>query len=236
MLDNATTVAAALSVTGLAVVITLFLRRRAKPDPPRQLGREPENKSLAANAAEKAKTELNLVVHHSEAEIQKAREELKVLNLQRQITAEAMTSVFEAEAQGKISREGRHRLVDQYKAQLKVLDAQIAERRKITELSDLLTERQELIRSFEHRLAEIDAKLRQLNVTPGAASSVPYLPNQSQSTMQASNPAVMPEENSCDQDSKPRERTRNRAEERLDAIREEVLKALERLQKIDSEG
>lgn len=236
MLDNATTVAAALGVTGLAVMITVFFKRRAKPYLPRQIGEVLEGRSLAASAAEDAKRELKSYTHHSEAEIQKAREDLRVLNLQRQITAKAMSSIFEAEAQGKIDRTGRDRLVSQYKAQLKVLDEQIAERRRITELPDLLSERQELIRNFERRLAEIDQRLRQLNISLEAASSSPHPVNDSQDTMQLSNPSITLEESNCDQESKMRDTSKSHAEARLDAIREEVLKALERLQKIDSEG
>jgi len=238
MLDYAIIVSVALGVIGLAAMIIVFLKRRARPGSIGKILGDQEEASASGHTAGEEKTgpQPESVELRSEDEIQKAREELRALNLQRQITTAAMTSIFEAEAQGKISRTSRDRLVEQYKAQLKTLDEQIAERKKTTELSDLLSERQELVKSFEQRLVEIDERLRQLNAPAESVSSTPSLGNQSEDAAQIMNPTTTLEGSNSGEQNKPKERAKSRAEERIDAIREEVLKALERLQQIESEG
>jgi len=238
MLDYSIMIGMALGAIGLAAMITIFLKRKARPSSAGQIPGDQEKAPVSGHTVGEEKTgpRHESMELRSEDEIQKAREEIKVLNLQRQITASAMTTIFEAEAQGKISRTSRDRLVEQYKAQLKTLDEQIAERKKTTELSDLVSERQELVKSFEQRLGEIDERLRQLNAPAESVSSTPSLGNQSQCAAQTMNPTTTPEGSNSGEQSKPKERAKSRAEERLDAIREEVLKALERLQQIESEG
>jgi len=238
MPDYTIAVAAALGAIGLAVMITILLKRRARPGSVDQVLGDQEKASVSGRNAGEEKTGLRpeSVELRSEDEIQKAREELRVLDLQKQITASAMTTIFEAEAQGKISRTSRDRLVDQYKAQLKTLDEQIAERKTTTELSDLLSERQELVKGFEQRLTEIDERLRQINVQTEMTSSIPQPANPSQDAAQTLNPTATLEGSNSGEQSKPKEKAKSRAEERLDSIREEVLKALERLQQIESEG
>ncbi len=239
MLDYATIIGTALGVIGLAAMITRFLKRRMKGHSTGQNLRDQEKTTASQHTtseAERIKPQLEAVQLRSEDEIEKAREELKVLNLQRQVTTSAMTTIFEAEAQGKISGVSRDRLVEEFKAQLKALDEQIDERKKITELSDLLSERQELVKSFEQRLIEIDERLCQLNAQADLISSIPPVGNPSQEPAEMMNPTTPLGGSNCVEESKPKEKARSRAEERIDAIREEVLKALERLEQIESEA
>jgi len=239
MLDYAIIVVAALGVISLAAMITLFLKRRARGHSTARNSGDQEKLTVSqheAPEAQSARPQLESVRFRSEDEIEKAREELRVLNLRRQVTASAMTTIFEVEAQGKISRVSRDRLVEEYKAQLRALDEQIAERRKITELSDLLGERQELVKSFEQRLVEIDERLRQLNARPDSISPTSPLGNLPQEATKMMDPATPLGDINCVEESKPKEKAKSRAEERIDAIREEVLKALERLEQIESEG
>jgi len=239
MLDYAIIVGAALGMICLAAMITRFLKRRARGHSTAQNSGDQEKATASQDAtseAQSTKPQLESVQLRSEDEIEKAREELRVLTVRRQVTASAMTTIFEVEAQGKIGRVSRDRLVEEYKAQLTALDDQIAERRKITELSDLLSERQELVKSFEQRLIEIDERLRQLNARADLVSPIPSLGNPPQEPTKMINPATPLGGSNCVEESKPKEKARSRAEERIDAIREEVLKALERLEQIESEG
>jgi len=239
MLDYVGILVATLGMIGLAVMITVFFKRRAKLHSTRQTSDDQEKTSVSQQTTVEAKTPeplLDSAQLRSDDEVEKAREELKALNLQRQITTSALTAIFEAEAQGKISRASRDGLVETYKAQLKALDEQIAERKKITELSDLLSEKEELVKSFEQRLAEIDERLRQLNAPSVLIPSIPPLGNPSQEAVKMENPTTELRGNDSGEERKPKERVKSRTEERIDAIREEVLKALERLEQIESEG
>lgn len=239
MLDYPSIIGAALGVIGLAAMIIVFLKRRAKTASVERTSKDQEKAAAfqkTTGETDRSEPQPESTELHSEHEIEKAKEELRALNLQRQITTSAMTTVFEAEAQGKISRPDRDKLIEEYKAELKALDEQIAERKKITELSDLLSERQELVKSFEQKLAEIDERLRHLNAQSDLISSIPPLGNPTQDTAKIVNPTTALGGSNGVEESKPKEKARSRAEERIDAIREEVLKALERLEQIESEG
>jgi len=235
MLDYANPLLVLVSV-GLVVMVTFLLKRRIHSS----------NHSSSQSDQEKSvdlKTNVNQVSApevdrsfppHPDEKIVKAREEQKALELQRQLATSALKAVFEAEAQGKLSLNSRDSLIEFYKTQLKALDEQIAERRKITELSDLLVEREELLNSFQQRIAEIDKKLRQHNYEPQPTRSTISV----ETTLQDMKPESLTTESKegAVSEEKPLEKAQNRTEERIEAIREEVLKAIERLEKIESEG
>jgi hypothetical protein len=231
-------------VIGLAMVMVIFLRRRTKP---RSNARPQEEKSqceeigspdLKQADGETSGQEPNPgnAGTHSVDEIEKAREELRALDLQKQITAAALTTIFEAEIQGKISLGTRDGLVENYKAQMKALDEQIAERKKITELSDLARERENLIRSSEQRIAEIDERLKQINALPESFPQISTVAQAPLGSEEASEIHRTNSDNASFKEDKPAVEVKNRAEDRMKAIREEVLKAIERLEKIESEG
>lgn len=228
-----------LAVGGLAA-LAFLLRRGKKPHSDIQdQSNDLEDPSNPKQAVDQAPTEISShdsVAAKSPDEIEKAREELNTLSLQRQILSSALTAVFEAEAQGKISRKTRDDLVETYKAQTKALDEQITEKKRITELSDLVNEREELIKNFQQRITEIDGRLQQLNSPPGPVPAIPSVGDITQGTVHAANPPIVSSASDSSEGKKPAERAKSRAEERIDAIREEVLRAIERLEKIESEG
>jgi len=237
MLDSTDVLIPILSGVGLAVVITVFLKRK-RTNSITQGQNNPQELSVIQHDATnslKAESPNNQVPSRSADEVQKAREELKALDLQRQIVTSALTSIFEAETRGRISRGSRDSLVETYKAQLKALDEQIAERKRTTEFSDLLNEKEELEKNFERRMTEISERLKQFD-TSGVTLAIPASDNPQAETVKTTSTQPTPTGNSNGEEKKPAEKTKNRAEERIQAIREEVLKAIERLEKIESEG
>jgi len=233
-----------LIVAGLATVIAVLLRQRTRSQSnSRSDGEknqvdesEPSGPSMANAETSTRESSLGYTPTQSVDDIEKAREELRALDLEKQITAAALTTIFEAEIQAKISRGTRDGLVENYKAKLKALDEQIAERKKVTELSDLMSERDNLIRSFEQRIAEIDERLKQINAHSG---SIPQISAVAQVPLGPEKTSEVPGTSSGNAnvtDDKPAVEVKNRTEERMKAIREEVLKAIERLEKIESEG
>ena len=227
-----------LAVGGLVAIA--FLRRGRKPhantqeksnDQENMSGPNPAVDSPPADASNNG-----VVVTKSPEEIEKAREELSTLSLQRQILSSSLTAVFEAEAQEKINRKTRDDLVETYKAQMNVLDEQITEKKRITELSDLRSEREELIKNFQQRIAEIDGRLQQLNNPPGSVTAIPSFGDMTHGAVRQESPPIASSTNDSHDEKKPAEKAKNQTEERIDAIREEVLKAIERLEKIESEG
>ncbi len=119
---------------------------------------------------------------------------------------------------------------------MRALDEQITEKKRITELSDLMNEREELVKNYQQRITEIDGRLQQLNGSPGSVPTTPSVGDTTQGTVRPQNSPIVSSAGDSGEEKKPVEKTKNRTGERIDAIREEVLKAIERLEKIESEG
>jgi hypothetical protein len=154
----------------------------------------------------------------SEDDVNKARDALKVLQLERQIIGSALTTIFESESKGIITQKERERLVNKYKVDLQQLDRTIEEHQRVVDLHDFEKSREELIRDFNSKLAEMEAKIRNLKSGNTGPLQIPSVG----STMNS--------------ETEKEEHHATDAEKRVDQIRDEILKAMDRLEQIESEG
>jgi hypothetical protein len=171
----------------------------------------------------------------NEANASRSREILKVLKLEREIIGTALTTIYESEVQEIITRDERDRLLDKYSSDLKELESRISEHQRIVDTFDLESARKELMLSFHEKLSEIDKKLTDLRsgVSPTPSPSPEIKSDQvitGQELGQATPPTDLKTARTGLQDAKMR------TEKKIEAIREEVLKAMERLEQIESEG
>jgi len=182
-------------------------------------------------------TEASVEIEHSvtEPDVSRSREILKVLKLEREIIGTALTTIYESEVQGIITRDERDRLLDKYSSDLKTLESRISEHQRIVDTFDLESARNELLGSFREKLSEIDKKLADLRsgvtAMPSPASEIksdqvvtPHEPVQA---------APRPEFKAAGTGLRD---AKIKTEKKIEAIREEVLKAMERLEQIESEG
>jgi len=196
--------------------------------------RKPE--SSVQNATASNTPEITRTVSASDAS--HSREVLKVLTLEREILGTALTTIFESEAQGIITRAERDRLIEKYSADLKELESKIAVHQRIVDAFDLESAREELLDSFRVKLQEIDKKLSDLRLGP-----TPPLPSTTEpkeqvmatqdSAQLSPQTSEQPSVNAAPADT--RDSTIG-ADKKIEAIRQEVLKAMERLEQIESEG
>ena len=155
----------------------------------------------------------------SEDEVNKARGALKVLLLERQIIGSALTTIFESETKGIINQVERDRLVNKYKVDLQQLESTIEKCQRTVGLYDLEKSREELVRDFNAKLAEMDGNIMRLKSgNPGPLQVSPA----GSSTLISG--AQKEEKQATD------------AEKRVEQIRSEILKAMDRLEQIESEG
>jgi len=166
-------------------------------------------------------------------DVSKARDRLRLANLERDIIGDALTKIYEAEAKGQISEGEKNQFLQRYKSDLKRVDGEIDIHKKTVDLFDLESAKEDLLKSFHEKLLEIDLKISQIKPTVSFTADL--------KPIQASQPAkteTSPTEQApAPPKEKPaRERPKNKAEERLETIREEVLKAMERLEQIETEG
>ena len=167
-------------------------------------------------------------------EVSKAQDRLRLANLERNIIGDALTKIYEAETRGQISEAEKNQLLQRYKTDLKRVDSEIDINKKTVDLYDLESAKEDLLKSFHEKLLEINLKINQIKPTitlvpgikiPDAADPVAKI-DAPPSSVQTSPAKERP----------PREKPKNKAEERLETIREEVLKAMERLEQIETEG
>lgn len=162
--------------------------------------------------------------------VNNAREALKVLKLERQILGSAVTTIYESHSKGVISEAERDRMLEKYKVDLKRLEKGIQENQQIVDLHDLEVEREELIRGFKTKLADIDAKLRELKSgtpiqKPDKATSGGRSADEDRQTSQDQGTKSNPDQQAVIE-----------SENRIQLIREEILKAMDRLEQIETEG
>ena len=155
-----------------------------------------------------------------------------MLKLERQILGSAVTTIYESHTSGVISEAERDRMLEKYKVDLKRLEKAIQENQQIVDLHDLEIERDEVVKGFKTKLAEIDAKLKGLKM---GALAVPVKPEQSErsgGTVSDGGSQRHDEQSK----SKENEQVITDSEKRINQIREEILKAMDRLEQIEAEG
>lgn len=164
--------------------------------------------------------------------VSRAREALKVLKLERQILGSAVTTIYESHTSGVISEAERDRMLEKYKVDLKRLENAIQENQRIVDLHDLEIERDEVTKGFKTKLAEIDAKLKELK------SGIPHMPGKQSDRSGGTVGNGGSQQSNHDQQSKNKENEGaiTDSEKRIDLIREEILKAMDRLEQIEAEG
>jgi len=166
----------------------------------------------------------------------KARDRLRIASLERDIIGNALTTIYEAEAKGQLSEPERNQLTQRYKSDLKRVDGEIDTNKKVVDLHELESAKEDLLTSFHEKLMEIDLRINQIKPSISglpAAEEIIFKPAPSASKAEPE-PATAAQ--SAQKQEKPKEKPKNKAEERLEAIREEVLKAMERLEQIETEG
>ncbi len=173
----------------------------------------------------------------TEGDASRAQDRLRVASLERDIIGDAMTKIYEAEAKGQINEMERNQLAQRYKVELKRVDAEVDTQKRVVDLHELESAKEDLLKSFHEKLMEIDLRINQIKPS---ISSLPISETKSPAPAQPAAKPESPQTNATpsvtNKEKPPKERPKNKAEERLEAIREEVLKAMERLEQIETEG
>ena len=168
----------------------------------------------------------------TEADLQRARKDLKLLSVERDIVSAALTTIYEAEAKGILTENERNQLLGRYKDDLKRLE------QKIIDLYELEKARDDLLKNFSAKISEIDSKINALRPALGITPSQPEEQKAAQSEIEtAETPSASGAVAAAAKDkTQTKERPKSKAEQRLEEIREEVLRAMERLEQIEAEG
>lgn len=165
-------------------------------------------------------------------DVSRSRDRLRLASLERDIIGDALTKIYEAETRGQINDSEKNQLLQRYKTDLKRVDSEIDTHKKTVDLYELESAKEDLLKSFQEKMLEIDLRISQIR--PTVTTTLQTVPKLLDTPKMETSPNPPPP--SPPKERPPKEKPKNKAEERLETIREEVLKAMERLEQIETEG
>ena len=165
------------------------------------------------------------------SQVNQAKEDLRILSLEKEIVGFALTRLYEAEADGKITKDDQVKLLEKYGTEMKQLDKQITSKEMIVKLYELEGTQSELIQLFNNRLDEINQEIKTIR---GSLELEPMeeIPPEEAKPLTTTFVKEQNEKKPPQKRSPPK----NEAEQKLEAIQDEVLKVLERLEQIETEA
>ena len=215
----------ALGAIFACLIIIYAMRRR---------GKEKEKPS----EEEKSKMEFKALPFRIERSISRedarhAREELRILDLEREILSGAIRRLYEAHAEGKITEEERERIAQAYKSRIMTVKDAISKDESLVALHELEAMQEDLMKLFSERFDELSTKVDELR------STVEVKPIKEIAIPIAKKPPTLietpakKEKRRVKKPAKPSPRTE--AEKRIEKIRAEVEKVLARLGQMEIE-
>src|SRR6266705_2031739 len=155
-------------------------------------------------------------------DVSRSRDRLRLANLERDIIGDALTKIYEAETRGQINDSEKNQLLQRYKTDLKRVDGEIDTHKRTVDLYELESAKEDLLKSFQEKMLEIDLKISQIRPTVATTSEAPPKSPEPPKTETSPTPLVT----NPPKERQTKEKPKNKAEERLETIREEVLKAM----------
>lgn len=160
----------------------------------------------------------------SSSSIASIRAELISLLFEKNLTAEAITRVYEAAQDGRIDRLERDKLLLKYKQQLDSLNQKVAYLRPVADFSDLKELRNNLVSFLEERISALDKKLLELS-----KSNPP-----SQDDIDAKAKKILAETSNMQQSATPIEQKMFKADEQsIEQLQKEIVQALQHLEQVE---
>jgi hypothetical protein len=185
-----------------------------------------------------------------------AKDELRMLDLEREILGDAIRRLYEAQAEGKITETERDRLAQSYKQRMNTIKESIAKDEGIIALHELESMQEDLMKLFSERFGDlsqrveelrgrIDVKpIREIQVKPIPTTPIQMDDAEEEEDAEEETSDAAPEKKSTSAtpaapkkrkplEEKPSQKTES--EKRIDTIRSEVEKVLDKLGQMEIE-
>lgn len=94
-------------------------------------------------------------------ELERSRREMKTLLLERDLLSSALTRIYEAETDGKITREEREGIARRYSDQVRELEVKLRDKELIVEVGELENLRDELVSLFSEKIQNLESRLEE---------------------------------------------------------------------------
>ena len=228
----------------ILALITLFERGRSASKPSEDM--TPASFSLI-KIGEISRNVLPRMRSVTRERVKEASEKLRILNLEREILSYAIRRLYEAHAEGRITEEERDRLAERYKEELKQIREEIARSESILTLDELERMQEDLLKLFAERFEELSRKIEDLRALANIRPPEALKPVEAERSRDQAEPASTPKtpQKTVNQTKQPTTRRRRRrepaktkmteADKRVEQLRAEIEKVLERLSRIEVE-
>ena len=97
-----------------------------------------------------------------EVNVEAAKEDLRILKIEKEILAFALSRFDAAEAEGRITQEDRVYLLDKYSQEMHKLEKTVKRKELIIRLHDLENTQTNLIQMFQKKLDELNRDIQQI--------------------------------------------------------------------------
>jgi hypothetical protein len=219
-------------VIACAAIVIFAMRRRGKKKPPK----EPEILS------EPRISPFKVTKSVPSSDATHAKDELRILDLEREILSDAIRKLYEAHAEGKITEQERERLAQTYKARMMTIKEAISKDESLVALHELETMQEDLMKLFSERFDDLNAKIGELRsktdlkpvkeVTITSKLEEAETETSAEEKTEEGEKAKKKRKPSTPRASSPR----TEAEKRIEEIRSEVEKVLDRLGQMEIES
>jgi hypothetical protein len=237
--DPATITAIVLVVVIACIIIIYAMRRRGKQ--PEKASQRPEMElELRGLPFKVTKSVQSTDASH-------AKDELRILDLEREILSDAIRRLYEAHAEGKISEQERERLAGSYKSRMMAVKESMAKDETIVALHELEGMQEDLMKLFSERFGDLSSKVEELRskIDVKTVKEIPVQmpkPEAPEQLEEAGEEEEEEEEEGEEAETKKKRKKpsekpspKTEAEKRIEEIRSEVEKVLDKLGQMEIE-
>jgi len=214
MVDLVTASIAGAVGLGLGAIVTYFVfYSRPREQKVVAAHRDPEGRIVASSV--------------SSSDLDRSRREMRTLMVERDLLSSALMKLYEAENEGRITKEERELISKRYSEQIKDLQSKLKDVELVVEVGELENLRNELVTLFQQKIQNIEGRLdsakQRLGVVAPEVVKKEAAPKVDRTTDL---------EKAVERRAKPE---MSESERRVKEIRDEVMEALTRLEQIDIE-
>ena len=179
-----------------------------------------------------------------------AKDELRMLDLERDILGDALRKLYEAHAEGKITEQERDKMAVTYKNRMNTIKESISKDEGIVALHELEGMQEDLMKLFSERFGELTSKVEELRtrIDVKPIREIPIkMPSQTPTQIESNDDEEETDEIEAPAagEEKPRKKrkppeekptAKTEAEKRIESIRSEVEKVLDKLGQMEIES
>lgn len=170
------------------------------------------------------------------ASLERSRREMRALTVERDLLSSALMKVYEAETDGRISKDEREMIAKKYSGQIKELGSKLKDVELVVEVGELESLKEELVTMFQEKIQNLETRLGQarerMEALAPQAAVAPTAPAPVKKEAQPRPEQAAELEKVVEKRAKPE---LSESEKRVKEIRNEVMEALTKLERIDVE-